>query len=92
MTLITETKEYILENKEGILVGALIGFIIAKFFFPQDIDITLIAQTQSIVDVFKSTGTTAIEFAKTKVMLGLIVISAFIGMILDSLLKEGWWK
>ena len=53
-------------NKEGIIIGAVVGYIVGRFLIPADFDFSIIMQSQSILDTFKSAGTTAIEFAKTK--------------------------
>ena len=76
-------KDTLYEAKEGIIIGGLVGFLVYKFFLPESINLTDISQTQSLVDIIKPATTSVIEFAKTKLFLGLIVIGATIGGLVD---------
>lgn len=83
---------FLKENKEGLIGGAIIGYVVGKFFIPSDFDFSVVAQSESIIDVAKSVGTTALEFAKTKVILATTIIGATLGAIVDSMFKEGAWR
>lgn len=85
-------KKIFWENKEGILLGAIAGYLIGRFMIPADFNFSVVAQSNSILDTFKSASTSAIEFAKTKVIWGTTIIGASLGGIIDSQLKEGFLK
>lgn len=75
-------------NKEGILIGAAVGFLVGKFILPNYIDMSMVTQTAGIVDVLSQTATSTIELAKTKVVWASTIFGAGIGLIIDSHIKE----
>lgn len=80
---------FIKENKEGIIIGGIAGYVAGKYFLG-DIDLASISQTQSIIDPLISAGKSAIEIAKTKVVIVTTIIGMGIGVIVDNQIKEGW--
>ena len=76
-------KQFWKNYKEGLIIGAISGYIVGRFFLPTDFDFSVIAQTSSIIDVLQGAGTTALEFAKTKVILTFTIIGAVLGTIVD---------
>lgn len=85
-------KKLLYENKEGILIGGIIAYLVWRFMLPATFDFQAVVQSQGVIDMFKTAGTTTIEFAKTKVMWGMILIGAFLGFVIDYSMKERWWK
>lgn len=85
-------KRFVFLNKEGILIGGLVGFIFAKFFLPETFDFSMVQQTFGLMDVLKGAGTTTLEWAKTKVVWALTIFGAGFGLMIDNELKEGWWR
>lgn len=77
------------QNKEGIIIGAIIGWVVGKFFLPSDFDFSIVAQSQSIFDPLIESGKDTIELAKTKVTFATTLIGAGIGFVLDFFTTEG---
>jgi len=76
------------KGKEGLVIGAIVGFVVGKFFFPSEV-LSIITQSQSIIDPLKNVATPAIEFAKTKAVLGMILLGSTIGFLIDINTPEG---
>jgi len=83
-------KKFLWENKEGIIIGGIIGYVVATRFLPSNFDISVVQQTQGVIDLVSSG--TPIEIAKTKVTWAFTIIGSAIGMVMDMNLKEGWYK
>lgn len=75
-------------NKEGILIGAVVGFLVGKFILPNYIDMSMVTQTAGIVDVLTETAANTIELAKTKIVWASTIFGAGIGLLLDMGMKE----
>lgn len=71
------------KGKEGLIIGLIAGYVIGRWFLPDSLDLNAIAQTQSLIDVARTAGTTAIEFAKTKAIIGTMIIAGTIGFLVD---------
>ena len=82
--------QFLKENKEGLIIGAVVGFVIGKWLLPSSFDLTPVAESQGIIDTFKSAGTTAIEFARTKIIWATTLLGTAVGGLIDSLFKEGY--
>ena len=80
--------ENIKKNKEGIIIGGIIGWVVGKFFIPPGFDFSVIMQSQSLLDNFFSVGKTSIDIAKNKVIIATTIIGATLGYITDSLFPE----
>ena len=85
-------KKILWENKEGIIIGIIVGDLTARYFLPQIIDFSMITQTQGIVDILSSAGKTTLEIAKTKLIWAGRIIGALVGLYIDSILPEKWYK
>lgn len=85
-------KKFFWENKEGIITGAIVGFVISKFFLPESFDFSVIQQSYGLIDIIKGTGTSVLEIAKQKVIIAFTIIGASVGLALDMNVKEGEWK
>lgn len=77
------------ENKEGIFIGGIVGFLAGNYFLPT-FDLNVISQSFGVIDSIKPVSTTLIEFAKTKIMISSTIIGAIIGFIVDYNFKEGF--
>ena len=86
-----DIKRIIRQNKEGIIIGAIVGYLFGKFFL-NDIDVSSIIQTQSVIDSLISAGKSSVELAKSKVVLATTLLGAVMGFIVDSQLKEGFFR
>ena len=60
-------KKFLWENKERIIVGAIVGYVIGRWFLPSTVDLQAIQQTYGLVDVVRGATTTSLEFAKQKI-------------------------
>lgn len=80
------------ENKEGMIVGAIAGYLVYQFALPADFNFSMVTSTFGLIDTLSSVATSTIELAKTKVMWAFIIIGAGIGTAIDMSLKEGWYK
>ena len=78
-------------NREGILIGAAVGFLVGKFILPDYIDMSMVAQTAGIVDVLQQGATNAVELAKTKIVWASTIFGAGVGLLIDMNLKERKW-
>ena len=96
MTIKTDIKKFLTENKEGIIIGGIVGYIIGKYFLQGTIDLSSVTETQGIIDIISGTTKSTIELAKTKIVLASTIIGSFIGAYIDSILPEqdikGWFK
>lgn len=79
----------LMENKEGIIIGGIIGYFLGKSVLLDMVDLSVIAQTQGIVDVVAGAGKSALELAKTKLIWASVAVGAVIGGYVDSLIPEG---
>ena len=75
-------------NREGIIIGAIVGFLVGKFILPDYIDMSIVAQTAGIVDVLQSGATSAVELAKTKIVWASTILGAGFGLLIDMGMKE----
>lgn len=80
---------FLRENKEGIIIGAIVGWAISRFVAPQFIDLSILTQTQGVLDPFISAGKSLTEIAKTKLTVILVVLGAGIGAAVDMAVPEG---
>lgn len=83
-------KRFVWNNKEGILIGGLVGYLFSRFFLPDYINLNTIIQTQGLIDII--TSSSGIELAERKIRVAFTVIGATIGMVIDMNLKEGWYR
>ena len=78
-------------NKEGLVLGYFIGWIIGKYFLEGFVDLNSVAQnTNSLIDVFNSAKSGTIELARTKIAHAAGAFGALIGAFVDSHYQEGW--
>ena len=84
----SKIKNLIWVNKEGILIGAAVGFLVGKFILPDYVDMSMVAQTAGIVDVLQQGATSAVELAKTKIVWASTILGGAIGLIIDMGMKE----
>lgn len=87
-----EIKRFFFENKEGIVIGGVVGYILGKYFLQDYFDMSIMGQTFGIIDVVKGATASTIELAKTKIIWASTIIGAVIGMILDNALPEKFWR
>tara|TARA_Y100000310_G_scaffold25289_1_gene24195 strand:- start:1114 stop:1395 length:282 start_codon:yes stop_codon:yes gene_type:complete len=80
------------ENKEGIIIGAIAGYVIGSFFLPESVQLNVVADSFGIIDNLKQASTTALEFAKTKVVVATTIIGATLGFVIDNQMKEGFLR
>lgn len=86
-----EIFKFFKRNKEGILIGGIIGFIIGKFFLEGFVDLNIIASnTNSFLDVLNTAKSGTIELARTKIIWASSIFGAMIGAFVDESLPEGW--
>lgn len=84
--MVNQIISYLKRNKEGIIIGAIVGWLVSTFISPTTFDATLIAQ--SIVDPLIP-GESVIEIAENKITIALIFLGATVGSILDEITPEG---
>lgn len=83
----------IYDTKEGLFFGALAGFLIGKYLLPYAFDLQAVASADSILNFVKTTGTSIIEFAKTKIIISSTICGALIGAFVDDYFPEGkFWR
>jgi hypothetical protein len=83
---------FLKSNIQGIIAGAAVGFVIGKWILPMiGFDYSVMIQDYSVLDTLKSTGSTTIEWAKTKAVYLMTIIGAGIGMFIDEYLPERKW-
>lgn len=82
---------FIKKNKMGLIVGAVVGYLMGRFVFPMYMEYSVIANTNSILDPLKSAGTTLLDFAKTKVIIVSTLFGAFVGGLIDSRVNQEKW-
>ena len=80
--------KYIYPNKEGMIIGGVIGYFIGKYFLVNLIDLPSINQTQGVLDFIMATKTSAIELAKTKLAIASSIIGASVGGYIDYQIPE----
>ena len=85
-------KKILWENKEGITLGAVVGYVMGRWFLPDIVDFSMVMQTEGIIDVVAGAGKSAMELAKTKIIWGSTFIGGLVGGYLDSLLPEGFLR
>ncbi len=77
------------ENKEGLILGAIAGWIVGKFIAPTFIDLSVLTQTQGILDPIISGGKSLVEIGKSKLTIMTTILGAGIGVVIDMLVPEG---
>ena len=86
--MIERIKQGLWENKEGIILGGLIGFLLGKFVLPTTFDLQAIAQANSVLDFVKAGTSNIIEFAKTKIIIASTIVGSLAGGIIDNMMPE----
>ena len=89
---IKATKDFIWENKEGAIVGGLLGWFVIAPLLTKDATTVQSMQNMGLVDVVKSASTTAADFAIAKVKWFAVGLGTLIGIFFDMQLKEGFLK
>ena len=85
--------KFIWEIKEGLILGALAGYVLGKYLFPNNvIDMNAVMQTQTVLDMMKSASQPAMEFAKDKLIIGCTIVGGLIGTVIDAMIPENKWK
>jgi hypothetical protein len=88
----SDIKLFLWRNKEGIIIGAITGFIIGKWILPMiGFDYSVMVQDYSVIDTLKSTGLSTLEWAKTKAIYLTTIFGAIIGTIIDEFTPEKRW-
>ena len=89
-------KQFFKQNWQGMVAGA-VGGVVLYYVAPMlGYDLTpmtqQLVQTQSVADTFIATSKTAIEQAKTHLVISFAIIGAGVGTIIDYLVPENWWR
>ena len=85
---LNRVKSFLLVNKEGIIIGSLIGFLVGKFILPDMIDFSLMGQTFGLIDIIQEGSKSAGEIAKTKLVWASTILGGTIGLLIDMSLPE----
>lgn len=87
-----QVQAFLWENKEGAIIGGIIGFVAGKWFLKSfGIDMSIF-QEQGIIDTAISASKGTLEFAQQKAVWALTALGVFVGILGDMMLKEGWLK
>ena len=82
-----DLQKIIWENKEGIIIGGVIGYFLSKSLFPSMVDFSVITQTQGMIDILASGS--PLDIAQVKLSAVSSVLGSLIGGYVDSLIPEG---
>lgn len=87
-----QVQQFIWQNKEGAIIGGLVGWFIIAPLITKDTQSVVALQSSGLIDVVKSASTTATEFAVAKAKWFAVFIGVIVGIVIDSQLKEGFMK
>lgn len=79
------------ENKEGLLGGAVTGFLVGLWAISQGYDTTFTLTSQGVFDSVTVMWDAA-KVANWKFLTGLMLIGSFFGYVIDSLVPEMTFK
>ena len=87
-----QVQAFLWENKEGAIIGGVLGYLFITPLLTKDASALQSLQSVGLVDVLKSASTSAVVFARTKAVWLGVILGSIIGIIVDSLIPEGFWK
>lgn len=87
-----QVRQFIWENKEGAIVGGLLGWFVIAPLITKDTQSIVALQSSGLIDVVKSASTSATEFAIAKAKWFAVGLGITIGVFFDMQLKEGFLK
>lgn len=80
------TKRFLKRNKEGVLIGGVMGAIAAYYLKAQGVNFLFAADSTGLIN-YVMTGASKIDLAFTKLFITYIIIGAAAGFVIDALIN-----
>ena len=86
------TKDFIWENKEGAIIGGLLGWFVIVPLITKDTQSIVALQSSGLIDMAKSASTTATTFAIAKARWFAVAVGIVLGTFVDAMIPEGFFN